>query len=655
MDIPIWAKGLDNETYDCVLRIMKSVPGFYSYVKFNPKSNDIHQLAKDYGDSLSQGNLLNAQIIANLDLLCEIVSKRSFLYPDSIRTWNPQPSWAKEMSHDDLIFMDHLFSKMPFMRQYVKANYEEVNLSRIICDYQLKSNIPFGEDTLEGLILFAIKERYNEIHTKKSSDAFYIVDNSKIINDSEAIATFLRKSEEDFYKSNLEEDDCSDFLFQYLEHFNPYIGFEIIDRLLKFGKVESALPFLKLASTFIFSTANVYWNNKEALYGCAIVSYSIIELLGVERLNSMENEDPELCKSIFRTTFLLLSRVINWEDYENRQIPSYRDKLLPINVQHKVRALFLRSSLIEKYASKLKVELDEDEYLLLIIADEMSTHLWTYANSIVGDDSKYKQKANSLFAGLHNRLYSTTEEAMRDGLAIIDSLSRQFYIEYVEGKYFLSYRSIKDLLKADHLNMDTQQLFGSDFKEIFKNNDVNKDIGSYKNDSQEIKNYLEEKGIKCFYHFTEISRIESIIKYGGIFSYQHCLENNIVIPVTKDMALTRDIDARKGLADYARLSFCKRLPKINVRKEAHKDLVLLKISTEVALLENTEFSNMEATRDEMSYGPSFSDLKKVNIAATQKEYCLQGDKDYWEYQAEILVREKIPLRYILNIGNPEII
>ena len=128
-----------------------------------------------------------------------------------------------------------------------------------------------------------------------------------------------------------------------------------------------------------------------------------------------------------------------------------------------------------------------------------------------------------------------------------------------------------------------------------------------------------------------------------------------LVPVTEDMAKTRDIDAKKGLEDFARLSFCKYLPKIEIRKKKYSDVVLLKISTDVALFENTEFSNMEATQDGMEHGPTLNDLKKVNLELTQQDYCSPNDPNYWAYQAEILVKGKIPINCILNIDNPEIL
>ena len=122
------------------------------------------------------------------------------------------------------------------------------------------------------------------------------------------------------------------------------------------------------------------------------------------------------------------------------------------------------------------------------------------------------------------------------------------------------------------------------------------------------------------------------------------------------MAKSRDIDAKKDLEDYARVSFCKRLPKLYERQaeSPDADFVLLYISTEVACFEDTQFTDKEATLDIFNKGGELKDLQLVNIRSTQKEYIpLENDPDYWQYQAEVLIKGCIPLQYIININNPE--
>jgi hypothetical protein len=159
--------------------------------------------------------------------------------------------------------------------------------------------------------------------------------------------------------------------------------------------------------------------------------------------------------------------------------------------------------------------------------------------------------------------------------------------------------------------------------------------------------------VKWFYHFTERDKLSSIKREGGLLSYRQCLIRGIIMPKTIDMSKSRDIDAAFNLEDYVRVSFCRYLPKIEERKKEDKDLVLLRISAEVAELEDTLFTNMEATQEDHKHGPTFEDLQKVDIKATQKNHCDIGDPDYWQYQSEVMIKGMIPIKYILNIDNPE--
>jgi hypothetical protein len=57
----------------------------------------------------------------------------------------------------------------------------------------------------------------------------------------------------------------------------------------------------------------------------------------------------------------------------------------------------------------------------------------------------------------------------------------------------------------------------------------------------------------------------------------------------------------------------------------------------------------------MKHGGDFEDLKKVNLKATQKDISKPEDDDYWQRQAEVLIKGFIPLKYILNVNSPEIL
>lgn len=119
------------------------------------------------------------------------------------------------------------------------------------------------------------------------------------------------------------------------------------------------------------------------------------------------------------------------------------------------------------------------------------------------------------------------------------------------------------------------------------------------------------------------------------------------------MALSRDADAKLGLEDYARVSFSKHLPKIDIRKREGANLVMLRISLDVALFEETLFTDIEATHPQMRYGKTLDDLKNVNTRIALCDGFLTNEQEFLQQQAEVLIKGIIPLKYILNIDNPE--
>lgn len=159
-------------------------------------------------------------------------------------------------------------------------------------------------------------------------------------------------------------------------------------------------------------------------------------------------------------------------------------------------------------------------------------------------------------------------------------------------------------------------------------------------------------GITCFYHFTDVRNLENIRKYGGLISWYSCAKHEIGIISAGGDGLSRNLDVRYNLQDYVRLSFCRDHPMAYKHKLAGKKLVLLMIKIDVALWEDTLFSNMNATDNEHSHGGSLNDLKRIDFAAVKKNFVSRDDSDFKFHQAEILVKTAIPKEFIVNLDNP---
>ena len=176
---------------------------------------------------------------------------------------------------------------------------------------------------------------------------------------------------------------------------------------------------------------------------------------------------------------------------------------------------------------------------------------------------------------------------------------------------------------------------------------------SLKVDAPAIQQHLRNSGVACFYHFTDRRNLESIREQGGLLSWRYCVDHNITIPFAGGGDTSRSLDMRYGLSDYVRLSFCDDHPMAFRLKQQGFDLVLLRIKIDVASIDTTLFSDINATDNNHHHGASLADLQRINISATRVDYLRSDDPLFKPHQAEILVKTFIPLKYIINIDNPE--
>lgn len=168
----------------------------------------------------------------------------------------------------------------------------------------------------------------------------------------------------------------------------------------------------------------------------------------------------------------------------------------------------------------------------------------------------------------------------------------------------------------------------------------------------EIKKILSKQNIKTLYHFTDKSNIDSIIKSGGLYSWYYLDNNGIHIPAPGGNQLSRNLDKRYELENYVRLSFKKNIPMKYVTQNDGriKDPVILEIDIDVNFLKTTLFSNKNATSKDSNIGGTLNDFKKIRFDILKnKEWRNEEEKSFW--QAEVLVKEHVPLENIRNLNN----
>jgi len=170
-----------------------------------------------------------------------------------------------------------------------------------------------------------------------------------------------------------------------------------------------------------------------------------------------------------------------------------------------------------------------------------------------------------------------------------------------------------------------------------------------KPDFDKFKEIIEANNITCLYHCTDHSNLESIKKHGFLFSWFYSERAQMRIPCPGGDELSRQLDFRKGLEDYVRLSFRRGQPMIFVANKAGKipqpfDLI---IDPQVVYWQNTLFSDRNATDNTACVGGGIEDFKKVRFDLLTRSW--QNNEEKKLFQAEILVKAYLPIEYIKNL------
>lgn len=175
-----------------------------------------------------------------------------------------------------------------------------------------------------------------------------------------------------------------------------------------------------------------------------------------------------------------------------------------------------------------------------------------------------------------------------------------------------------------------------------------------KSNWQEFKTILDQHKIAKLYHFTDRDNLESIIKNGGLYSWMDCERKGIKIAKPGGDQLSRDLDRRDDLQHYVRISFTTQHPMMFVamRDGRVSNPVILEIDPEVIYWQDSKYANMNATRNGANRGNTLEDFKKIHFQSVKaRSHFDLAEEEQPYFQAEILVKNFIPLELIKNIGN----
>ncbi|MBO0936998.1 DUF4433 domain-containing protein [Fibrella sp. HMF5335] len=174
-----------------------------------------------------------------------------------------------------------------------------------------------------------------------------------------------------------------------------------------------------------------------------------------------------------------------------------------------------------------------------------------------------------------------------------------------------------------------------------------------KNNYEKFAQVLQENSILTLYHFTDRANISSIKENGALLSWWYCEQNDINILKPGSDETSKSLDRHYNLQDYVRLSFTPNHPMMYVAKLQGRiqDPVVLKINPEICFFQETKFSDMNATKTGHKCGPTIEDLMRIRFAVVkQNTHFNLSDEDKPHYQAEVLVKTRLPIEWITNIN-----
>lgn len=173
-----------------------------------------------------------------------------------------------------------------------------------------------------------------------------------------------------------------------------------------------------------------------------------------------------------------------------------------------------------------------------------------------------------------------------------------------------------------------------------------------KTDWRKFEKILKEKKITELYHFTDFENIKSIIDNNGIYSWKSCKNNGITIQRAGGSILSHSLDIKKGIEDFVHLSFTPQHPMLydTIDDGRIKNPILLIIDIDVIYLQETIFSDRNATDNRAKISSNIIEFENINFdLIANNKYFELDENDQHYFQAEVMVKEFIPLKYIKNI------
>ena len=171
----------------------------------------------------------------------------------------------------------------------------------------------------------------------------------------------------------------------------------------------------------------------------------------------------------------------------------------------------------------------------------------------------------------------------------------------------------------------------------------------YKCSPSLYSSFLKEHHIDCLYHFTSTENADSI-RRNGICSVKYLNDNGINVSYASSGG-SREIDIRKGMADYVHLSYERKNPMLFIALKEGRlaDYVIYEISTDVIFLKETLFTHCNAAKNGVKFSDDINYMLQIPFDSFHNRRYDMGSKYKDYFMSEVLVKQKVSPSYILNL------
>ncbi|MGN0918277.1 MAG: DarT ssDNA thymidine ADP-ribosyltransferase family protein, partial [Oxalobacter sp.] len=187
---------------------------------------------------------------------------------------------------------------------------------------------------------------------------------------------------------------------------------------------------------------------------------------------------------------------------------------------------------------------------------------------------------------------------------------------------------------------EAQQHLTEQFKDIRQN-------------AKDIQSMLRKRNVKYLYHLTDRRNLNAIRYHQGIYARSLLSELDIVPEYPGATHISKNIDSDRHTENYVHLYLTENQHALEQMKKRGLDPVTLKIKTQVASLQSTEFADMDL---------GHPDTKMTTSAVSHLDFLdsctasFDSGLTFWKTNANkseaiVLVKNGIPKEYIQNLDN----